>query len=419
MKTSLVLLLMSMMLVNSPIFAQNFFEKYRIAQENAKNQPMPELDFEHLLNGQENSLVTQKDLKGQIVILEFWTTWCAPCIKQFPKINKLSKDYADKGVKFISITPESPEIVERFLKRRSLDTWIAMDTDQSVLEYFGIHAYPTTIVIDKNGIVLDYINPSQLSASYLDNLLEGRSGSKSDTSPKPKIVLPKTPGIKPESIAPIYQVTINEVAPDMFEGGLTGKSVGLLKVQGWSVRKTIAFYMNVSEHLVIGPDSLLSKKLSIDLKLPKGKPELVDELLASAIEGKFNFGIEVESRETTIFEMTAPQGISKNLFESKSKSGHFSTDDGILAGSNWKLNAMVSTIEKAIGTSVEDRTGLTGKYDFNLYWEHEDPQSIINAAKDQLGLVLTKKSMSKQVVLVKPGQTKKDNGSPLKIKMGN
>lgn len=410
---------MSFLLISTPLFSQNAFQDYQKIQDDAKGKPMPDLAFEKLINGQKKSLVTQKDLKGEIVILEFWATWCAPCIKHFPKINDLSAAYSDKGVTFISITPESPEIVERFLKRKPLNTWVAVDSDRSVVEYFGVYAYPTTIVIDKEGIVLDYIRPEQLTSAYLDGLLEGKALSVNNTSKRTVLLSNASSGTSEankNSRKPTYKVIIEEVDSGTPEGGMTGKSMGILKTNGWSLKKTIAFASNISEPLVVGPDSLLSKKFFIDVQLPRGKPELLDELLLDAIQNKFGFKTTSENRQIVTYEMTAPDGISKNLYASKSESGHFSTDDGILAASNWKLNALVSTIEETLGVSVDDQTGLTGKYDFNLYWDHEDPQSIIEAVSSQMGLTLTKKTISQRVVVVSQGKAKK-SASPAMIKI--
>ncbi len=400
----------------TPLNGQVTFKNYRSLQKEAVGKDMPDLVFETVLNGMKNKKLTAKMMQGKVVILEFWTTWCAPCIKQFPKINALAKEYQEDVV-FISITPEKLEIVNPFLKRKSLETWIAMDTDESVIDYFGVIAYPTTIVIDKKGKVVEYINPMKLSNEYLNSIISGNHPDQtvSKEASKPKVSAPQIGGPQISGASstnqeedkngskPVYQVNIKEI-PDLggSYGGSFGKQQGRVNARGWSVREALAFATNIPEKGILGPDSILNKKLELQVSLPSGNPEMLELILLEGLKKELNIVAKNAKQNMEVYEITAPEGVSKDLFPTRAsgKSGHISTDDGILGASNWSLDKLMPHIEKMIDYMVVNNTGLTDNYDYNLYWEYEKPMSIIDALSDQLGLVASKKNIEMSVLVV-------------------
>ena len=98
--------------------------------------------------------VALADLKGQVVVLDFWTTWCAPCIESMPHLAKLHADKRDAGVKIFAVNvQEAKPKVEGFLKARKIDVPVLLDADGGVAEKFNVISYPETIVIGKDGVV--------------------------------------------------------------------------------------------------------------------------------------------------------------------------------------------------------------------------------------------------------------------------
>jgi len=79
--------------------------KRRAAVTGLHGKPAPKLELTQWLNTKGGKA---PDTKGKIVVLDFWATWCGPCIASIPKTNKLRKKYADKGVVIIGVTPCPP-----------------------------------------------------------------------------------------------------------------------------------------------------------------------------------------------------------------------------------------------------------------------------------------------------------------------
>lgn len=92
-------------------------------------------------------------LKGQVVLIDFFATWCGPCVAAMPHINALHEKLGAKGLKVIGISTESPDIVARAAQRYGLKYTLASDEDEGVSRSYLVRALPTMVVIDRQGVV--------------------------------------------------------------------------------------------------------------------------------------------------------------------------------------------------------------------------------------------------------------------------
>jgi thiol-disulfide isomerase/thioredoxin len=97
---------------------------------------------------------TLASLKGNVVVLDFWASWCAPCRKSFPFLDELQKAHASEGLKVVGLTlEEDDDAVTGFLESVPVEFTIARDTSERAGEAFGIVAMPTTLLIGRDGAV--------------------------------------------------------------------------------------------------------------------------------------------------------------------------------------------------------------------------------------------------------------------------
>ena len=80
----------------------------------------PPTGVQTLLNAPEGASADWDKLAGKVVVVEFWATWCGPCVAAIPHMNALADALAGEDVAFISVTREPPERIERFLKRQPM-----------------------------------------------------------------------------------------------------------------------------------------------------------------------------------------------------------------------------------------------------------------------------------------------------------
>jgi peroxiredoxin len=107
-------------------------------------------DFELVdMNGKTHQL---SDYQGQGVFLNFWGTWCKPCEREFPLMDKQYQVYKDKGVQILAVNiAESDFVVQQYIDQRDLTFPVLIDKTKSVMESFNINPLPTTFLINSEG----------------------------------------------------------------------------------------------------------------------------------------------------------------------------------------------------------------------------------------------------------------------------
>jgi len=91
------------------------------------------------------------DLRGKVVMINFWATWCPPCRKELPDLEALYEAYASKGLVILGISDEDPKKVEPFVRKHRLSFPVLLDPTRTVNEMFAIKGIPKTFIYDRTG----------------------------------------------------------------------------------------------------------------------------------------------------------------------------------------------------------------------------------------------------------------------------
>jgi peroxiredoxin len=109
-------------------------------------------DFE--LNDLDGQTVRLSDLRGSVVLLNFWAYWCSPCASEMPFIQQIYEEWQEAGLVLLSIhVGESAEEAADFVEEYGLTFPVLMDTDGAVATQYGAISIPTTFLIDGDGLV--------------------------------------------------------------------------------------------------------------------------------------------------------------------------------------------------------------------------------------------------------------------------
>ena len=131
------------------------------AQGCSPDAALANLDF--TLKDMNGAEVKLADLKGKVVLLNFWATWCGPCRLEIPSFVELQEKYADQGFRIIGISVDDPpEALPPFAKRFKINYPLIVGADREDVQkaYGPIFGVPTTFIIDRNGrICVKHVGP--------------------------------------------------------------------------------------------------------------------------------------------------------------------------------------------------------------------------------------------------------------------
>lgn len=108
---------------------------------------------------------TLESLRGRVVLLEFWGTWCAPCVRAMPGIQRLHERYTDRGLTVLAISYEAPDAMRPFLDKNGYTMPVGSDAQKRTIGAYGLRGWPTTVVIDKDGKVAHVGSPYDAEAA--------------------------------------------------------------------------------------------------------------------------------------------------------------------------------------------------------------------------------------------------------------
>lgn len=121
---------------------------------NAFANPAP--DFTLQSSTGENVRLAEQ--RGQVVMLNFWASWCGPCRKEMPLLDEMSKRYSSAGFVLYGVNVEEDNTdAKKLLKELGVTFPILFDTESKASSLYNVDAMPTTVVIDKKGVVR-YVN---------------------------------------------------------------------------------------------------------------------------------------------------------------------------------------------------------------------------------------------------------------------
>jgi len=134
------------------------------AASNLVGRPAPDFTLRDL-GGQSVGL---KDLRGQVVVLDFWATWCGPCRIDMPRIEALYSELKDQGLRVFGVNGEDTQVARGYLDRNGYTFPTLSDPGMAVSRLYEVSAIPTAVVIDKQGKIGAYLQGSGTKERLLE-----------------------------------------------------------------------------------------------------------------------------------------------------------------------------------------------------------------------------------------------------------
>jgi thiol-disulfide isomerase/thioredoxin len=334
----------------------------------------PALVFDRILPGSDGS--TTCDFAGKVTLVEFWFTTCGPCRQAIPHVNKLVRAHGAKGFQAISVTFDDEAKVRTFVASVPIESMIGLDTGRRTIGAYGISAFPTSILVGRDGTILAVTHPDAITDEVIENALAGRA-------------LGLAPSKMSETMPPPAEAAAADVAPGLAQCSLReSEAMGrmafqmqtdVIRLTGLDER-TIIQNLYLAEpdlcDIVLRPDDRI---YDFEARLQGARPDQLQELARSFLAGVWDLQV---SREQRVIDV-AVVSLADKVKGVRAWNG---TERGASRGSfkGMPLSVIVSDIAARLDVHGIDETGDSTFYDFELAFDEGKP--IEAQALDTFGL---------------------------------
>ncbi|WP_154859689.1 redoxin domain-containing protein [Cyclobacterium xiamenense] len=369
----------------------------------------PELTFENILNFQKDE-AKLSDFVDKVVILDFWATWCAPCIKSFPQLEELQTKFAGE-LQIITITDDPEARINRFLEKREMNLPIVIDEKRALAQIFPHRAIPHTIVIDKSGVIKAITTSSEINEDLITKVLNNEEISLKE---KKEVIDfdPSKPLSGNENFT--YQVTITP-----FKDGYPSFSNTSGGKGPYNGRRIIATNLTARALYEIAYKFPTGIRTIVEIE-DKGKlefnrqnaiclevivPEEIGdkrfEIMKQQLDLFFGYQSTIEGRVRPVKILKPIEGRTIEIKESPKESESFASYGGRgLSMKSSSIEMVASFLESQLDTPVVDETNLKGNYDLELPWYNENPEQIHEELR-KLGLEIVDAERTIEVLVIK------------------
>ena len=350
--------------------------------------PAPELAIETLLKGPTGNDLSWEALRGQATVLEFWATWCGPCVAAIPHFNELAEEFSDQPVRFLSITDEEESTIEPFLDSQPISGWVGLDLDRSVFRDYGVLGIPATVMVDKEGVIQAVTHPQHVTRTALLDLVAGRRPDVPEKSTGPFIA------VGDDGPEPVFQVLIRPSTSD--HSGMSARP-GEKKIISFLPEDIIPVAFNARRGRFLIEAELPDQKYDVVINTA-GRQDLLDPMLQQAVSAAL--GIEAVWENRMVDAYVLRKSPETKLEPLPSIQGSYSR------GSRGEFEAtsvesLAHMVASRLGRPVLDETRLYGSYRIKLQFDPDDHSSIAEAIQSTLGLELVQARRQVRTLIVR------------------
>ncbi len=394
-----LLVLIPFLIVSTSIFAQ---------LGSKIGEKSPDLFFGKILN-YERAEANLSDFKGKIVVLDFWATWCATCIRSFSQLEIIQSKY-NKDLQIFTITTEKEERIKRFLDKWDMTLPIVIDEQRRLTTIFPHRTIPHVIVLDKMGKIRAITTSSEITEDLITKILLGQElaikEKKDDLDFDPSIPLSGNDNFT-------YQITITPFK-DGFPSFSNPTGLGIYKgrrvIATNLIAKTlfeIAHKFPLVTRTILETDDSSKfvwnrqNAICFDLIVPEELGEQRFEIMRQQLSIYFSCTSGIEERAKPVKILQKIKGKPILLDESNiGMEPHSSSSGRGLKMKNSPIETLAIFLETRLRTPVVDETGLIANYDLEIPWYNENPENI-NQELKQIGLELVDDVRKIKVLVIK------------------
>lgn len=348
-------------------------------------------------NGQWSSL------RGKVVVLEFWATWCSPCVHAIPHWNALASEFRDRDVLFLALTDDDADRLKPFLDRQPIDGFIGIDTERKNWKAFGVTSIPHSVLIGKDGAIIGATLPENITADVLKDALAGK-----------RPALPPKEGIESDLSWDEHSIEWQDgVAPSMYA---IVKPIKTTTSGAWRRPDHITadgVPLEVLVQIAYRTDSYhVDWRMPKDgqayraaFRVPEERQERLLPYMRQTLADLFGIQAQWETREREVYvlrrirEHTAPA-------DSRSDKELAQRMRGKITLRRQPVSKLCEFLTDSLQAVVMNETEMAGYYDFDLPYQPGQPL-VTTQALQNIGLEAVPARRNIQILVVAPEENRK------------
>jgi uncharacterized protein (TIGR03435 family) len=365
-------------------------------------QPAPNLRFATVLNGSQPNL-TLAQLCGKVVLLEFWATYCGPCLTAMPHLQELQRQFGGR-LQVVAISPDSPARLGHFLQARPSNLLFASvvgAASDSLQRLFSYQLIPHSVLLDAAGRVVASTEPTYMTAQVIEQVLNGQ-----------EINLPlKQDLVGQNPIATCFPATAATPPRFLVQPALRGVG-GMMRTypqdsSAFHNRRLTAINITLPElyRLAYGslssgrtldlrpavPAGTKSPPYCLDIIVPKGQEASLLPTLRQELAARFDLRATLEPRTKQVYLLRVANARKLPPATGSQKASSVAASEGTYQGANVTLAEVSDYLESfgLVELPVLLASPTTARYNLDFSYQPEKPGDLLRALSD-LGLALEK-----------------------------
>src|SRR5271155_3308970 len=349
-----------------------------------KGAPAPPLDTLKLLQAPLGARADWEGLKGKVVVLEFWATWCSPCVASLPHLNQLVESLGPARFQFISIDDEDLNAVQTFLTKKKMSGWVGVDASGGVFGLYGVESRPTTIIVDGSGKIVAVTEIDSVSAADLQAVAEGKN-----VAFKPAMEITEASVTSsPDAERSLFAVSVSKASPDATMAIAKHPPTGT-DLLGEDADGLMTDSLNVFGNRYVLKGPLPEGRYDVRVNSVDVPQTVIDSVVQQAVLAALHLQIQSKTLTKPAYILRATDSSRKLL--SPSASTH-AVKRGYWHGNVLLMNGTMDDLAYVLATGLENpvlnETGIEGTYDARFKVAGGDVDGLNAVLKETLGLEL-------------------------------
>ena len=379
-----------------------------------EGKPAPPLQFTQLLQAPPGARADWEALRGKVVVLEFWATWCGPCVAAVPHLNQLAASLDPAKFQFISVDDEDPKVVEEFLAKRKMAGWVGNDTTGSVFSSFGVIGRPKTIIVDGQGKVVAATQPELVEAAELQAVAAGKAVK---FTPAFDFEALKAKAAPTGAVKPLFGISLIKAPSDASmwmqwtKGGGTG-----IDIHGADARFLLTYACHTPGDRLVLTSPLPDGRYDLTAEFAGAGESITTPIVQTALASGLHLKVEPKSVTRSVYVLKATDASKKLITPTASTMGSMkSNGEGKIKLVNGSMADLADSLESELDVPVIDETGIGGAFDFEVEFAAKDGESAKTALLKSYGLELNRENKVVDMLEVSPREEPKTETAKPKI----